>query len=70
MKCPLKKRFARVASNFGISFLTPLIGINLGNAVFQDHTIFIITILQAFLSASIYTGLAVSKEVRDWSESK
>jgi hypothetical protein len=68
MKCTLEKRLARVASNFGISFLTPLIGINLGNAIFQDHTVFIITILQAFLASSIYTGLSVCREVGDWSK--
>jgi len=60
----------RVAGNFGISFLTPLIGINLGNTIFQNSDLFVITILQALLSASIYTGLSVSKEVKDWSETK
>ena len=68
MKCSLEKRLVRVAGNFGISFLTPLIGINIGNSIIDDNSVFIITILQALLSASIYTGLSVSKEVKDWSD--
>lgn len=70
MKCTLEKRLVRVAGNFGISFFTPLIGINLSNSIFQNPDVFTITILQALLSAAIYTGLSVSKEVKDWSESK
>lgn len=68
MKCTLEKRLARVAANFGISFFTPLIGINIGNSILQTQDIFLITILQALLSAAIYTGLSVSREVSDWSK--
>lgn len=70
MKCTLEKRLVRVVGNFGISFFTPLVGINLSNSIIQNPDVFTITILQALLTASIYTGLSVSKEVKDWSESK
>ena len=68
MKCTWQKRFGRVGANFGISFFTPLIGINLSNSIFQTNDLFLVTILQAFLSALIYTGLSVSREVSDWSK--
>lgn len=70
MKCTWEKRFGRVMGNFGISFLTPLIGINISNSFVGDHSEFTLTILQALFSASIYTGMSVSVEVKDWSNAK
>jgi hypothetical protein len=65
MKCTLKNRLGRISGNFGVSFLTPLIGINITNSITEGNSIFLMTVFQAFLSAVIYTGLSVSKEVRD-----
>ena len=70
MKCTLEKRLVRVGANFGISFLTPLIGINISNSIFQNADVFTITILQALLTAAIYTGLSGFKEAKDWADSK
>jgi len=67
MKCTWRKRLGRVGANFGVSFLTPLIGINISNSIFQNDYLFLITILQALLSASIYTGMSVFREIGDWS---
>lgn len=70
MKCTFQKRFARVGANFGISFLTPLIGINISNSILQEQNLFLITIIQAVFAASIYTGMSVCVEVKDWSMTK
>ena len=70
MQCTTYQRIGRVIANFGISFLTPLIGINVSNPITGNHTEFIITVIQAFATATIYSGLSFFRELRDWSDGK
>ena len=67
MKCTWSKRFGRVISNFGITFLTPLIGINVGNSVLGNSDTLLTTIFQSVFCASIFTGMSVLRELGDWS---
>ena len=65
-----KKIIARIAGNFGISFFSPLISGNLAEQVFEIGINFQDTLLIAGLSSLIVTGLAMSKELRDWGRTK
>lgn len=64
-----KRVIARIAGNFGISFFSPLISGNLAEQVFEIGIDFQATLLIAGLSSFIVTGLALSKELRDWGRS-
>jgi hypothetical protein len=64
-----KRVIARIAGNFGISFFSPLISGNLAEQVFEIGIDFQATLLIAGLSSLIVTGLAMSKELRDWGRS-
>lgn len=65
-----KRVIARIVGNFGISFFSPLISGNLAEQVFEIGIDFQATLLIAGLSSFIVTGLALSKELRDWGRSK
>lgn len=66
MKCSALKRVGRIIANFGISFLTPLIGIDISNAIMENSIPIMITIYQALATAVIFTGLSFFKELKDW----
>ena len=70
MQCTTYQRIGRVIANFGISFLTPLIGINVSNPLVGNDSSFTISIIQAFATAIIYSGLSFFRELRDWSDGK
>ena len=70
MQCTTYQRIGRVIANFGISFLTPLLGINVSNPLIGNSSDFTITIIQSIFAASIYTGLSFFRELRDWSDGK
>jgi len=65
-----KRIVARIAGNFGISFFSPLISGNLAEQIFEIGINFQDTLLIAGFSSLIVTGLAMSKELRDWGRSK
>ena len=65
-----KRIVARIAGNFGISFFSPLISGNLAEQIFEIGINFQDTLLIAGFSSLIVTGLAMSKELRDWGRTK
>mgnify|MGYP001165941700 FL=1 len=66
MQCKWSKRFGRIGANFGISFLTPLIGINFTNTVIANQDPLMNTIFQSLGASAIYTALSVCTEIRAW----
>jgi hypothetical protein len=65
-----KRVVARLLGNFGISFFSPLVSGNIADQIFEIGISFEDTLVIAGLSAIFVTGLAMSKELRDWGRSK
>jgi|SaaInlV_130m_DNA_2_1039683.scaffolds.fasta_scaffold11441_4 hypothetical protein len=65
-----KRVIARLLGNFGISFFSPLVSGNIAVTMFDIGISFNDTLIIAGLSAIFVTGLAMSKELRDWGRSK
>lgn len=65
-----KRVVARLLGNFGISFFSPLVSGNIAVTMFDIGISFNDTLIIAGLSAIFVTGLAMSKELRDWGRSK
>lgn len=65
-----KRVVARLVGNFGISFFSPLVSGNIADQIFEIGISFEDTLLIAGLSSIFVTGLAMSKELRDWGRSK
>jgi len=65
-----KRVVARLLGNFGISFFSPLVSGNIAVTMFDIAISFNDTLIIAGLSAIFVTGLAMSKELRDWGRSK
>ena len=65
-----KQIFARLIGNFGISFFSPLISGNVAETMFDIGISFQDTVIIAGLSSVFVTGLAMSKELRDWGQRK
>ena len=65
-----KQIFARLIGNFGISFFSPLISGNVAETMFDIGISFQDTVTIAGLSSVFVTGLAMSKELRDWGHRK
>ena len=65
-----KRVVARLLGNFGISFFSPLVSGNIAETMFEIGISFQDTLIIAGLSARCVTGLAMSKELRDWGRSK
>ena len=64
-----KRIIARLAGNFGISFFSPLVSGNIAETMFDIGISFQDTLIIAGLSSIFVTGLAMSKELRDWGQS-
>lgn len=66
MKWRIQKREGRVIANFGIYFLTPLMGINLADVALQDVQILQVTVLKALIISAMFTGMSIFRELGDW----
>ena len=60
------KRYARILSNFGISFLTPFSGSGVGQSLYRGNVDLGEMFFVALLSSSIYTLLVTFQEVRQF----
>jgi hypothetical protein len=63
MKQEWKKSIARVIGNFGMSFFIPLMGSSFAQSYFSNRVDFYESISVGVISASVVTGLAISKEL-------
>ena len=66
MKPIWKKRILRVISNWGISFLTPLLAVAPADYIFNTNINFGEMSLVSLVSSSIQTGIVVFQEVKNY----
>ena len=60
------KRYARMLSNFGISFLTPFSGDGVGQALYRNDVDLGQMLFVAFFSSIVYTFLVALQEVQQF----
>lgn len=65
-----RRAIARIMGNFGISFFSPLVGLDVGNSIYGLGVPFEHVLVIAVLSASFTTGLAISKEAVEFGREK
>lgn len=64
------KTLMRVLGNWGMSFFSPLVSINLAQSFFNVPLEFKQTIIISLLSSLFVTGLAISRELEKYGSSK
>lgn len=60
------KRYTRILSNFGISFLTPFSGSGVGQSLYQGNVDIGQMLFTAFFSSIIYTALVALQEAQQF----
>jgi ABC-type phosphate/phosphonate transport system permease subunit len=65
-----RRRVARIFGNFGVDFLKPLIGLNIGASFFQISTNFQTETWISLVAAMVGTFLALSRELADYGSAK
>tara|TARA_R110001583_G_scaffold41948_1_gene133415 strand:+ start:4221 stop:4424 length:204 start_codon:yes stop_codon:yes gene_type:complete len=66
----MKKVFARIMGNFGVSFFSPLVSGNIAETVFNMGLTFEQTLIIALISSVFVTGLTVSRELEKYGKSR
>ena len=61
---------ARILGNFGVGFFGPLLASNVAISVFHSGLHFNETLIVAALASSFQTGLALSKEIQSYGETR
>jgi hypothetical protein len=66
----MNRYFVNVLGNFGSSFLSPLVGGNAANYIFNTDVDFGKILAISALSALFITTLSISKEASEWKKKK
>ena len=64
------KGVSRIMGNWGISFFSPLVSLNVAQSYFSIPISFEQTIIISFLSSLFVTGLSVSRELEKYGRAK